>query len=187
LLSLAGISSFSLSVRNAHAKFSISLAGGFFQRLSEPSRNADSGFALSNQEWDPSYGGGLLLDYTGKGKWRFGTGALFMPFHYSANQIDLVTDESTPVEATYNIVRLPLRMNYSLLRHLSLNASFYYDYSLTTGISSDFGLSAGAEIRIPLGKSFRLFVAPSYVMSLRTFDGQRNTEWNAIAGIGWVR
>lgn len=161
---------------------SIGLTGGVIQRTSEPSRAATAGFSLSDQKWNASYGGGLLLGFRNTSRLGFQLGVLYIPFSYSANLTDSILGETTAVSEQHAALRLPLDLQLRISSFVSLVAGGYYDLPLTSSVESDFGVRAGASLHIPIGGKTKLLVQPTYQMGLRKFDGASNSDWSILAG-----
>lgn len=169
-----------LGIREADAKVGLIMQAGILQ-YSGPTFIQDTEFGASS-----STGYGLGLVFSGASKWSFELGTLL----YTRTLDSTVSDNVIGVQS----LQMSGGLRRSLGKFVSLGLGGYYDYTLSTRLDgeaasssypSDFGISGGLRIKIPVAKSVGIFAQGNYNYGLLSVDGTSATQIVVTGGLTW--
>jgi hypothetical protein len=92
--------------------------------------------------------------------------------------------------ASSDSILMPAGLRWHAGRHLSLELGGFYDHSLESGGSDNYGVQGGLRISLPLGHANSLFAEGRYDLGLKDFGGTKESDvLFALVGItfGFLR
>ena len=142
---------------NAMAMIGFSVVGGAGVGLNSSSGTFGGGLITANIKSGIGYGGGVLFNL-GLGVNSLEFGAIYMGTKTTATLNGVATD------TTVNILSIPALVRFGGM--WSLGVGGYYDLAMTSGNTSDYGVTAGPRLSLPGG----LFFEARYKYGLKSTD-----------------